>query len=265
MPWVKLDAGFPDHPKVTAAGWRAAWLYVCGLTYCSRYLTDGRIQKVHIPRLSDIPKPHVQAQRLVDAGLWIDMGNHYLVHDYMEWQTPAQKVEREREAGRKRAAASAEARAKKSKPSGEESKSSPEDREPDVDVDVDVETSSSSSPPPRTTEQPNEESEEEEVQEATPAQLAELERRWVQRQTPGDVAKYGPVKDVRRWRAATLASIKQAPVAPSVAEPLRPYDREPCPNPCAGGWLLDDDSEPRYDQDGSLVRCPACAARSVNA
>ena len=41
MSWIKIDDQFADHPKVLQAGPLASWLYVCGLTYSGRYLTDG--------------------------------------------------------------------------------------------------------------------------------------------------------------------------------------------------------------------------------
>jgi len=36
MAWVRLDDGFPDHPKALQAGPLACWLYVCGIAYANR-------------------------------------------------------------------------------------------------------------------------------------------------------------------------------------------------------------------------------------
>lgn len=235
MTWIKLDSGFPDHPKVVAAGPMAAWLYVCGLTYCARYLTDGRIPKGQVRRLSDIPKPDLQARRLVEAGLWIDDTEDYVVHDYTVWQTPSDKIIKEREEGRKRAAASAEARAKKRR-----SFAGPSPKHPQLEVEVEVEASSSSGA--NSQQDLHGDAEEEEETELTDEQRAELERRWEARNTPDAIAKYGTVTNPFGWRMKTLADVLEnyseptpRPVAPPPACPVckdLPLD-EPCPD-CNG-------------------------------
>lgn len=102
MTWIKLEDSFVDHPKVADAGHLAGWLYVCGLCYCSRHLTDGRIPKTVVPRLTDLAKPMVVARRLVEVGLWLDRGDCYEVHDYDDYQRSAEQVVRERETARRR-------------------------------------------------------------------------------------------------------------------------------------------------------------------
>lgn len=102
MTWIKLEDSFVDHPKVADAGHHAGWLYVCGLCYCSRHLTDGRIPKSVVPRLTDLPKPVLAARRLVEVGLWLDYGECYQVHDYDDYQRSAKQVDRDRELARER-------------------------------------------------------------------------------------------------------------------------------------------------------------------
>lgn len=85
MGWVYLDDNFPEHPKVLAAGDQAGWMYVCGLAYTNRGPGDGTIPKVAVPRLTSLRNSKEVAQRLVDAGLWHDKGDHFKVHDYEEW------------------------------------------------------------------------------------------------------------------------------------------------------------------------------------
>lgn len=96
MTWVKLDDQFPDHPKIEEVGGDAAWLYVCGLCYCARYLTDGKIPKGRVPRLSDRKNPEKLARALVTAGMWFDGVDAYYVHDYLEFNPSREHVERER-------------------------------------------------------------------------------------------------------------------------------------------------------------------------
>lgn len=92
MAWVKLDDQFADHPKVIEAGPLAAWLYVCGLTYCSRLLTDGFIPGAQVRRLADVKAPETLAQRLVAVGLWEACDGGYRVHDYFEYQPTRDRV-----------------------------------------------------------------------------------------------------------------------------------------------------------------------------
>ncbi len=94
--WSKLYDDLATHPKFVAAGGDAAWLYICGQCYSSGHLTDGRIPKAMVPRLSDRRHPDRLAAELVKVGLWEDAGDHYQQHDYTEMQTTRE----EREAGR---------------------------------------------------------------------------------------------------------------------------------------------------------------------
>src|SRR5436190_5561009 len=73
--YVKVHDGLPDHPKVIEAGGEAGWLYICGLAYASRQLTDGVISKRLVPRLTDGSKPEASASALVRVGLWHE-GEH---------------------------------------------------------------------------------------------------------------------------------------------------------------------------------------------
>jgi hypothetical protein len=66
--WVRLDDQFADHPKVTTAGPLAGWLYVCGLLYAARYLTDGFIPTAHVARLAALPTTRSTSPRLTTCG-----------------------------------------------------------------------------------------------------------------------------------------------------------------------------------------------------
>jgi hypothetical protein len=82
--WIKIDDQFPDHPKVITAGPAAGWLYVCGLCYCGRYLTDGFIPSGQVRRLADLKDPQKLADALVSVGLWEVAEGGYQVHDYLD-------------------------------------------------------------------------------------------------------------------------------------------------------------------------------------
>jgi hypothetical protein len=101
--YVKVHDGLPDHPKIIEAGGEAGWLYICGLAYASRQLTDGILPRRLVPRLTDGSKPEASASALVRVGLWHD-GEHdcpacptagpdvYVIHDYLEHQRSSAEV-----------------------------------------------------------------------------------------------------------------------------------------------------------------------------
>ncbi|WP_406227432.1 hypothetical protein [Streptomyces anthocyanicus] len=101
--YVKVHDGLPDHPKIIEAGGEAGWLYICGLAYASRQLTDGVLPKRLVRRLTDGSNPGASASALVRVGLWHD-GEHdcpkcpqagpdsYVIHDYLDHQRSASEV-----------------------------------------------------------------------------------------------------------------------------------------------------------------------------
>lgn len=104
MAWVRIDEGFPEHPKVLDAGPLAAWLHVCAIAYCNRQLTDGYISQSALPRLSDGKRTKALAARLVGVGLWETVDSGWLIHDYLHFQPSKASVETERAKARERMA-----------------------------------------------------------------------------------------------------------------------------------------------------------------
>jgi hypothetical protein len=102
MPWAKLDDGFTDHPKVMAAGPMASWLFVCGVTYSARMLTDGFIPVTQVRKLADLDNAIALAERLVEVGLWERCRDGFRIHDYLEYQPSAEKVRADRKAAQER-------------------------------------------------------------------------------------------------------------------------------------------------------------------
>lgn len=95
--WSKLDDGFPDHPKVVEAGPLASWLYVCGLCYCNRYLTDGFIPVGQVRRLADVADALMLADRLVEVGLWEEVEGGFAIHDFHDLNMTAEEAKERRE------------------------------------------------------------------------------------------------------------------------------------------------------------------------
>jgi hypothetical protein len=103
MAWVRLDDTFPEHPKLVQAGPTAGWLWLVGLAYCARYLTDGRIPAATVPRLARDTIATRTRQRcvktLVKVGLWErDTNGDIHVHDYLEYQPSRAEVLQMRQA-----------------------------------------------------------------------------------------------------------------------------------------------------------------------
>ena len=131
MPWVKVDDHFDEHPKMARVGPLGWAMWLAGLAYCNRNLTDGFIPYTTARRLvswdflmprngsdiesiwtvgintvmhgEDVDSPLVIGM-LVDAGLWEEVPGGYRVHDYMEYQPSKLEVvaEREKWAAKKR-------------------------------------------------------------------------------------------------------------------------------------------------------------------
>lgn len=102
MPWAKLDDGFTDHPKIIDAGPLAGWLYVCGLTYSARLLTDGFIPQGQVRKLADVDNAMDLAARLLEVGLWERTDGGFRIHDYLEYNPSAAHIKEERKAAQER-------------------------------------------------------------------------------------------------------------------------------------------------------------------
>ena len=100
MPWTKLDDQFYDHPKTVAAGPEGIALFICGLSYCARQLTDGFISKAQVRRLVDVDDPWAVAERLVSVGFWKRVNDGYQVHDYLKYNPTAAQVKAQRACGK---------------------------------------------------------------------------------------------------------------------------------------------------------------------
>jgi len=137
MPWIRIDDHYDEHPKLARVGPLGQALWLAGLAYCNRNMTDGFIpwgvagglislefidadERAHRiyggPEIPDdegfIPSPFTASfviKLLTDAGVWDFAPFGYQVHDYCEYQpTKAQILE---ERAKKAAAGSAGGRA----------------------------------------------------------------------------------------------------------------------------------------------------------
>lgn len=123
MAWVRVDDHFNEHPKHAKAGPLSCCLWLAGLAYCNRNLTDGfipwsvaqtlvsweylsppddegRHKRVTVSVTcgmsgGDIIADDVIAQ-LVWSGLWEEVDGGYQVHDYDDYQPSKKYVLRSR-------------------------------------------------------------------------------------------------------------------------------------------------------------------------
>jgi len=102
MTWFRLDDQVTEHPKTAGLSCEAWTLWVHGLAYCSRNLTDGEIPKALLPRLSPVRRVKKATAELVDADLWSDEGARILVTNYVKWQRSKSQVESDKSAAKER-------------------------------------------------------------------------------------------------------------------------------------------------------------------
>src|SRR5262245_52222748 len=103
MPWVRIDDAFTEHPKVSRLSDSAVALFVAGLCYCNRNLTDGFIpSQVGLGQLRYCDGNAVPViSELEEAGLWEANReanrSGWWVHDYENYQPSRAEVLAERE------------------------------------------------------------------------------------------------------------------------------------------------------------------------
>lgn len=105
MPWVRIDDTFMDNPVNRSLGPAGRDLFLAGLCYCAKGLTDGRIPKADLPLiLAQAQAKRATVGKLTEAGRWTDEGDHYQVDAYLTYQPSKAKVQADREAATRRQA-----------------------------------------------------------------------------------------------------------------------------------------------------------------
>lgn len=123
MVWARLDDELLDNPKVAKVGPIGFAVYVAGIVWCSRNLTDGHIPFGRANALLDLSAVeydvgnpcavpggpstmasdngltvHKVAETLIAAGLWSRTEDGYLVHDFLKHNPSRASVLLERDA-----------------------------------------------------------------------------------------------------------------------------------------------------------------------
>lgn len=107
--WSRLDDTLIDHRKIYEAGELlgrngtaiALGIYVVGLMWCNKHLSDGHLSKAVVKSFRHVKNPLGVADALTAAGLWEKNGNGYKVHDFHDFNPTANAV-RTRRADRHR-------------------------------------------------------------------------------------------------------------------------------------------------------------------
>ena len=98
MPWVRLDTGLPDHPKMLALingkKHKAALAYVLSLSYCGRHELDGYIPASALPF---IHATKGDALALCEIGLWHAREGGYEINDWADYQPSSEETARKKE------------------------------------------------------------------------------------------------------------------------------------------------------------------------
>jgi hypothetical protein len=120
MVWVKIDDGFPEHPKVLSAGPLAMAMQIAALCYCNRNMTDGFIPKAAGLRFLDFSglgmrmwtndtfgggedaSAELVIEDLVNAGMWDVVPGGWQIHDYLEFQPSKADILAERDKTKQR-------------------------------------------------------------------------------------------------------------------------------------------------------------------
>jgi hypothetical protein len=119
--YVKVECSVPENHKFLKAGPAPSWLWVCGLCYCQRGLTNGFIPDAAVDYFP-VKNARRLAEHLVAAALWEKVESGWMVHDYLKHNKSAEQVragkDDKRHAGSIGGQASAEARRKHSATAG---------------------------------------------------------------------------------------------------------------------------------------------------
>jgi hypothetical protein len=109
--WTRLDDALLDHRKIFEAGDRlgskdgpavAFALYVVGLLWANKQVSDGFLPTAIVKRFPHVDKPLKVAAALAEAQLWEEVEGGYRIHDFHEFNYSAQQVQERRRIERDR-------------------------------------------------------------------------------------------------------------------------------------------------------------------
>jgi hypothetical protein len=95
--WCRLDDSLHDNPKIvrlTSEDPRAVVLWLFGLSWCGRHLTDGFLPEGLLPRIVPWPVDDLArlAGLLVQVDLWEPVVGGFQYHNFLEWNPSKAQV-----------------------------------------------------------------------------------------------------------------------------------------------------------------------------
>lgn len=107
MTWARIDDEIFFNPKVFVLSPEAKLLYMAGIVFSSKFLTDGNIASgdaIKLARMTGLDVESKLITELVSSGLWHETDNGWEIHDYLEYNPSREHVEevrrKRREAGK---------------------------------------------------------------------------------------------------------------------------------------------------------------------
>lgn len=103
MTHIQIEDDFFDHPKVLSVSKDAKLLSIAAICYAGRMLTDGFIPAgavVVLAAKTGVLNPKSAVAELIAARLWEVAEGGYRSHDYLDYNTSAEKVRAKRDAAR---------------------------------------------------------------------------------------------------------------------------------------------------------------------
>lgn len=99
MPWFNADDKMHSHPKPRQAGLEAMGLWLLAGTYCTDYVTEGRVPGWYV---ESWPRGRRLAQKLVDARFWEATEEGWQFLSWAEYQRTKEQIEEDRAKARER-------------------------------------------------------------------------------------------------------------------------------------------------------------------
>ncbi len=93
MPYVLIDDGMLEHPKITALTDKDFRAHFRAMCWSARRGTDGHIPPHQLP---DLRITKAQVTRFVDQGVWDLNGNGWVIHDWTDFNPPTDPDARKR-------------------------------------------------------------------------------------------------------------------------------------------------------------------------
>ena len=105
MPYLLIDDGMAENPKIAGLSDKAFRLWITSLLYCARNLTNGAISEIAIRSLApicQIAKPLAVVRALVEAGLFEKTDTGWVIHDYLDYNPSRADLSEKRRLSRER-------------------------------------------------------------------------------------------------------------------------------------------------------------------